>query len=166
MQIAPRTPQSVLIAWLPVEEPDLTVGPTLFAERRVLAVPTDHELTRRTSISLEAVSHFQHVDALSTPGYWYDSYVPSHTRAGSPIERGPTVRTLDEILTLTSTGEVVTLFPDHMIRYSVRPDIAYVPVRDMSALPYAMVWHTESETEPIRALAQTVRDLGPVETRR
>lgn len=75
----------MLIAWLPVEEPDLTVGPTLFAERRVLAVPTDHELTRRTSISLEAVSHFQHVDAL----------------------------------------------------------------------PYA------PETEPIRALAQTVRDLGP-----
>jgi DNA-binding transcriptional LysR family regulator len=152
----------VLVAWLPVEEPDLTVGPTLFAEPRVLAVPTDHDLTRRTSISLEAVSHFQHVH-VSAPGYWYDSYVPSHTRAGSPIERGPNVQTLDEILTLTSTGEVVTLFPSHMTRYWVRPDIAYVPVRDMSALPYALVWHTESENEPIRALAQTVRDLGSLE---
>ena len=154
----------VLVTWLPVEEPDLTVGPTLFAEPRVLAVPIDHELTRRTSISLEAVSHFQHVNVPSAPGYWYDSYVPSHTRAGSLIERGPTVQTLEQGLTLTSAGEVVTLFPSHMTRYSVRPDIAYLPLRDMSALPYALVWHTESETEPIRALAQTVRDLGSMET--
>jgi DNA-binding transcriptional LysR family regulator len=154
----------VLVAWLPVEEPDLTVGPTLFAEPRVLAVPTDHRLTRHTSISLEAVSHFRHVYATSAPSYWFDSYIPSHTPAGHAIERDPTVRTLDEILTLTSTGEVVTLFPNHMTRYWVRPDIAYVPVRDMSALPYALVWHTESENEPIRALAQTVRDLGPMET--
>lgn len=149
----------VLVAWLPVEEPDLTVGPTLFAEPRVLAVPTDHELTRRSSISLDAVSDFQHVQVTSAPDYWMDSYAPSHTRAG-----GPTVRSLDEVLTLTSVGEVVTLFPSHMSRYWVRPDIVYLPVRDMSALPYALVWHTESENEPIRALAQTVRDLGPLET--
>jgi DNA-binding transcriptional LysR family regulator len=154
----------VLVAWLPVEEPDLTIGPTLFAEPRVLAVPTDHELTRRTSISLEAVSHFQHVHVPTAPGYWYDSYAPTHTRAGSMIERGPTIRTVEEAHTLTSTGEAVTLFPRHMTRYAVRPDIAYLPVRDMSALPYALVWRTESENEPIRALAQTVRDLGPLET--
>lgn len=78
-----------MITRLPVEEPDLTVGPTLFAAPRVLAVPTGHELTRRASISLEAVSNVQVVNATSTPGYWYDSYVPSHTRAGSLIERGP-----------------------------------------------------------------------------
>jgi DNA-binding transcriptional LysR family regulator len=153
----------VLVTWLPVEEPDLTVGPTLFAESRVLGVPTDHALTRRASISLEAVSNFQHVHVTTAPDYWFDSYVPSHTRAGSTIERGPTVRTLDEVLTLTSAGEVATLFPSHMTRYWVRPDIVYLPVRDMSALPYALVWHTEAENEPIRALAQAVRDLGPLE---
>lgn len=153
-----------LVAWLPVDEPDLTVGPTLFAEPRVLAVPTDHELARRSSISLEAVSHFQHGNVTSAPSYWYDAYAPTHTRAGSLIQRGPTVRTVEEVLTLTSVGEVVTFFPRHMTRYSVRPDIAYVPVRDMSALHYALVWHTESENEPVRALARAVRDLGPLET--
>jgi DNA-binding transcriptional LysR family regulator len=154
----------VLVTWLPVEEPDLTVGPTLFAEPRVLAVPTDHELARRASTSLEAISHFRHVDVASAPGYWYDSYLPSRTRAGSLIERGPTVRTVEEILTLTSAGEVVTLFPSHMARYSVRPDIAYLPVRDMGELPYALVWHTGSENEPIRALARVARELGRLET--
>ncbi|GGP87201.1 LysR family transcriptional regulator [Saccharothrix coeruleofusca] len=151
----------VLVTWLPVEEPDLTVGPTLFTETRVLAVSTGHELTRCPSISLEVVGDFQHVDVKSVPSYWYDSYVPPHTRTGRLIERGPAVRSLEEVFTLTSLGEVVTLFPRHMTRYWVRPDITYLPVRDMSALPYAMVWRTEAETPPIRALAQTARDMGP-----
>jgi DNA-binding transcriptional LysR family regulator len=57
----------VLVAWLPIEESDLTVGPILYAEPRVLAVGTDHELARRTSVSLDMVSDFQHPDVLPGP---------------------------------------------------------------------------------------------------
>ena len=153
----------VLITWLPVEEPDLTVGPVLFSEPRVLAVPTDHELTRHTSISLETVGDFQHPNLEIAPDYWVDSYIPSHTRKGRQIERGPVVHNGEQALILTSTGEVVTLFPQHMMRYGARPDIAYVPVRDVTALAYALVWRTESENDLIRALARTVRDLGPID---
>ncbi len=62
-----------------------------------------------------------------------------------------------------STGELVSLFRAHMRRYWSRPDIAYLSVTDVDALPYALVWRSESENDPIRALAQTVRDLGPME---
>ncbi|MEU0563473.1 LysR family transcriptional regulator [Dactylosporangium sp. NPDC006015] len=155
----------VLVAWLPVEEPDLTVGPIMFAESRVLGVAADHELTRRTSIPLETLGDFQQPEVPPpTPEYWLDSYFPTHTRTGRVIERGPVVRSQEEYLTLISTGEIVTLFPSHVTRYWMRPDIAFVPMRDMSALEYALVWHPESETDPIRALARTARDLGPVST--
>jgi DNA-binding transcriptional LysR family regulator len=155
----------VLVSWLPVEEPDLTVGPTLFEEPRVLGVAADHELTRRSSVTLETLGDFQHLDVPpSTPDYWYDGYLPSHTRAGRVIERGPVVHSQEEYLTLISTGEIVTPFPSHVTRYWARPDIAYVPIRDMGALRYAPVWHTESENDPIRAFARTVRDVGPVST--
>lgn len=153
----------VLIAWLPIEEPDLTVGPVVLAEPRVLAVATGHELAGRTSIALDAVGDFQHPDIPpSGSDYWYDTYVPPQTRTGRVIERGPVVRTQEEFLALISTGEIVSLFPQHVTRYWVRPDIAYVPVRDLEALPYALVWRTESENDLIRAFSQTVRDLGPV----
>ncbi|MFI7455349.1 LysR family transcriptional regulator [Nonomuraea sp. NPDC049714] len=79
----------VLVCWLPIEEPDLTVGPILFAEPRVLAVAADHGLARRTSVSLEVLGDFQHSDVESRPDYWADSFVPPHTRAGRLIERGP-----------------------------------------------------------------------------
>jgi hypothetical protein len=72
------------------------------------------------------------------------------------------VRNNDEVLGLISTGEIVTLYPAHMIRYAARPDITYLPLRDVDRLPFAAVWQTESESDMIRAFAQTVRDLGPL----
>ncbi|GII34313.1 LysR family transcriptional regulator [Planotetraspora mira] len=150
----------ILICWMPVEEPDLTVGPVLFADPRVVAVAADHELTRRTSVSLEMLADFQHSDGPSIPDYWADSFCPFYTRKGRPIERGPLVRNTEEIFTLTSTGELVNLFPAHMTRYWNRPDIAYLPVSDIDALPYALVWRTETENERIRALAQVAADIG------
>ncbi|MEU4538359.1 LysR substrate-binding domain-containing protein, partial [Streptosporangium sp. NPDC023825] len=149
-----------LICWLPVEEPDLTVGPTLFADPRVVAVAAEHELTRRTSVSLDMVADFQHTDAPTRPDYWADGFIPSHTRKGRRIERGPLVRNAEEILTLASTGETVNLLPGHMRRYWSRPDIAYLPVKDIDALPYALVWRTETEDDLIRALVRVAADIG------
>ncbi|MBG0831855.1 LysR family transcriptional regulator [Planomonospora sp. ID67723] len=151
----------MLVCWLPVEEPDLTVGPVLFTDPRVMAVAAEHELTRRTSVSLDMLADFQHSDAPSRPDYWAEGFVPSHTRSGHRIERGPLVHNSEEILTLASTGEIVNLFPAHVMRYWGRPDIAYLPVTDIDALSYALVWRTETENDLIRSLAQTVRDLGP-----
>ncbi|MGH3362032.1 MAG: LysR family transcriptional regulator [Nocardioides sp.] len=150
----------VLVCWLPVEEPDLTVGPTLFADPRVAAVSAEHELTRRTAVTLEMLADFQHTDAASRPDYWADGFVPSHTREGRRIERGPLVDNAQEILALASAGEIVNLFPGHMKRYWSRPDIAYLPVSGIGSLPYALVWRTETEDDPIRALARVAADLG------
>ena len=154
----------ILICWLPVEEPDLTVGPVLFAEPRVLAVAADHELTRHTSVSLEMLADFQHARSAVWPDYWADGYIPSHTRKGRPIERGPVVGNAEEVLTLASIGEIVNLFPVHMRRYWSRPDIAYLPVRDIDVLPYALVWRTETENDPIRAFARIAADIGILPT--
>ncbi|WP_223166529.1 hypothetical protein [Nonomuraea sp. SYSU D8015] len=63
---------------------------------------------------------------------------------------------------LTSLGETVTLFPIQVTRYWPRPDIVYLPVRDMTALPYALVWRSEAENDLIRAFAGVVRELGPL----
>ncbi|MEU6660326.1 LysR family transcriptional regulator [Streptomyces sp. NPDC046821] len=153
----------VLVAWLPVEEPDLTVGPVLLTEPRVLGVAVEHELTRYETASVEMLADFAHSDAPSRPDYWADSYCPSHTPAGHRIERAPLVRSADEVLSLVSTEEAVSLFPHHVSRYWQRPDITYLPVRDMDRLSFALVWSAEAENETIRALARTVQDLGPLD---
>ncbi|MER6510108.1 LysR family transcriptional regulator [Nonomuraea sp. NPDC001636] len=155
----------VLVAWLPVEEPDLTTGPVLFTDPRLLAVAADHELTRHTAGLLDMLADFPHVDAPSRPDYWANGFLPARTPVSQRIERGPLARTTEEILSLVTTGETVSLVAHHMRRYYLRPDITYLPLRDDDPLRFALVWSTEAENDQIRALAQTVRDLGPLDLR-
>ncbi|MDP9847429.1 LysR family transcriptional regulator [Streptosporangium lutulentum] len=152
----------ILATWLPVEEPDLTVGPLLFAEPRVLAVAGDHALTKRSSVSLEAVGDFGHIAVESVPDYWYDQYVPELTPKGRLIERTASVNNVEDIFMSTVLGETVALFPAHVTRYYPRPDIAYLPVKDMDALRFGLVWCSAAENDMIRAFARVVRDLGPL----
>jgi hypothetical protein len=72
------------------------------------------------------------------------------------------VRDAEEAMTLASMDGLVVLFPAHVTRYWARPDITYLPVTDLKPLQYALVWRSEAESEPIRALAGIIRDLGPL----
>ncbi|MGK5556809.1 LysR family transcriptional regulator [Actinomadura kijaniata] len=157
-----RRDVDVLVAWLPVDEPDLTVGPVLFADPRVLAVSPGHPLAGRGAVSLEMIADFPHPGAETGPDYWIDAYLPRRTPRGRLIERSPLVRDTEEAITLTSMAETVTLFPAHMARYWVRPDITYLPVTDMGPLPYALVWLSENESRLVRSLAEAVTDIGPL----
>ncbi|NUP42381.1 MAG: LysR family transcriptional regulator [Streptomyces sp.] len=152
----------ILVAWLPVNEPDLTQGPVLFSEPRVLGVANDHALTRWSSVSVEVVSDFQHVVIDSAPGDWFEQYVPELTPRGRAIDRTVSVDNLEDVFMATVLGETVTLFPTHVIRYYPRPDIAYLPVKDMDALPYGLVWRSDAENDMIRAFARVAADLGPL----
>ncbi|WP_184740352.1 LysR family transcriptional regulator [Streptomyces netropsis] len=150
----------VLVTWLPVEEPDLTVGPVLCTEPRILAVAADHELAQRTSARLEMFADFQHVVAPGMPDYWEDSYLPFHTPQGRPIERGRPVTNAEDLINQVGMGEIVHCFPSHVTRHWGMPNIRWIPVTDLAALSFALVWRTEAENELIGALANMVRELG------
>ncbi|WP_433184362.1 LysR family transcriptional regulator [Actinoallomurus sp. CA-150999] len=151
-----------LIVWLPVEEPDLTVGPVLFTDSRLLAVSIEDELATRSSISLETLADRPHATAPRMPDYWEDRYLPFQTPRGRPIERSQSITNGDDLINLVGTGEIVHSFPAHVTRYWAMPHIRWLPIPDMPPLPYAMVWRAEAENDPIRALAQIVRDVGPL----
>jgi DNA-binding transcriptional LysR family regulator len=150
----------VLVAWLPVEEPDLTVGPVLFSDRRILAVAADHHLAGRSSVTLDILADFPNAAATPIPDYWEDAYLPFESPGGRRLQRGHYVTTPEELIHLVASGEIVQPFPVHVTDHWGMPDVRWLPITDMSRLPYAMVWRTETETEVIRALAGVVRDLG------
>ncbi|PKV89976.1 LysR family transcriptional regulator [Streptomyces sp. TLI_146] len=153
----------VFITWLPVDDPDVTVGPVLFHDRRVLAVSAVHELADRADVPVEALADFAHAMPPDMPDYWEDGYLPFYTPRGKTMERVEQVTNADELIHLVITGEIVHPFPSHVTRYwSTLSHVRFVPVPDMGTIPYALVWRRDAENELIRALAQTVRDIGAV----
>jgi DNA-binding transcriptional LysR family regulator len=150
----------LLIAWLPVREPDLTVGPTVYVEPLVLAVGAGHRLAGRESVSYEDLGD-EVVCGGAKPDYWRNWLVPTHTPSGRLIRIGPLVTTSAEMIPLLANGEAVSPAFAHSMRYFARPDLAYVPIRDAPPGRWALVWRTATETALIRGFAETARDLGP-----
>ena len=152
----------VLVTWLPVDEDDLTVGPALFTDSRVLAVAATHELAGRSSVSVEELADFAHIKVSNMPESSENGYLPFHTPSGRTIERVESITNADELLQLVSTGEVIHPFPAHVMQYWSLPQIRWVPVPDLGSLTYVLIWRTDAESDVIRAFARTVSDLGPV----
>ncbi|MGF0319696.1 LysR family transcriptional regulator [Nocardia fluminea] len=117
------------VLWLPVSEPDLTVGPTVLTTGRVLAVSADHPLVDRGSATLEDLAD-NHVVALgpAAPDYWVASMIPLRIPSGRRIPRGPIGRTFHEILALVATGHCVHPLGEIAARYNNPPGIMFIPI--------------------------------------
>ncbi|MFJ4539100.1 LysR family transcriptional regulator [Streptomyces tibetensis] len=153
----------VHVVWLPVAEPDLTVGPTVLTGARVLAVAADHPLAARGSASLEDLADNRVVDlGPDAPEYWVASMVPLRTPLGRRVPRGPIARTFHEVLTLVASGECVHPLGEVAARYNNPPGIVFLPLPDAPALPWALVWRSTADNPTIRALAERAAELGPI----
>ncbi|WTW94052.1 LysR family transcriptional regulator [Streptomycetaceae bacterium NBC_01309] len=151
----------VQLVWLPVEEPDLTVGPVVVTEPLVLAVSSRHHLAKRDTVSLEDLAEGPVFQAVSNiPAYWEEAINPRVTPSGKPIPRGPEVATVHETLANIAAGLGMSPVPAHAPKYFAREDIAYIPIHDAPELRWALVWRSAGEGPLVRAFAQAARDTG------
>ncbi|GAA3164023.1 LysR family transcriptional regulator [Planomonospora alba] len=149
----------VLLTRLPVEEPDLTVGPVVLSEPRVLAVAAGHPFARRRTVSLEDLARDTVFGVTGpAPQYWWDFHVPSRTPSGRTIPKGQSVATFQELLALVATGQGISPVAASVERYYARPDITFVPIEDAPPTHVAVVWRTAGVTARIRAFAGAAAD--------
>ncbi|MEU6587245.1 LysR family transcriptional regulator [Nocardia sp. NPDC046763] len=159
-----RGEADILIAWLPVEEPGLTVGPVISAEPMVAVLPGNHVLAGEKHLTLEDFGVFGvFKPSAPLPEYWEDSVSPFYTPKGKLIERVAEISTLEDILTAVSTSTALTTGMSHIARYYNRPGVTYLPISDSHLVRWALVWHSDRDTEQIRAFARIVRELGPLD---
>lgn len=150
----------VLFTRLPVDEPDLTVGPIVVSEPRALAVPIGHPFAKRESVSVEDLARDTVIDVTGpAPDYWWDFHVPPVTPSGKPIRRWRAVATFQELLALVATAQGISPVVESVSRYYARPDIALVPMRDMPNSEVALVWRSAGATARVRAFAQAAADV-------
>ncbi|WP_067686083.1 LysR family transcriptional regulator [Nocardia jejuensis] len=154
----------VNVLWLPVLEPDLTVGPTVLTGGRVLAVAAGHPLVERGTASLEDLADNMVVDfGPDAPEYWAASMVPVRTPLGRRIPRGPIARTFHEILSLVASGQCVQPLGEIAARYNNPPGIVFLPMPDAPDMNWALTWRSTADNAAIRALARTAADFEPIQ---
>ncbi|CAM5521741.1 LysR family transcriptional regulator OS=Streptomyces alboniger OX=132473 GN=CP975_18280 PE=3 SV=1 [Streptomyces alboniger] len=150
----------LLFTCLPVAEPDLTVGPVVINEPRLLAVPVGHRLAGRTSVSLEELAGETFFGVVNgAPAYWWDFHVPPRTPSGRAIHRGQAVASFQELMTLIAAGRGISPVVASVERYYARPDVTFVPLRDVASADVALIWRTAGTNARSEAFVRAVRDV-------
>ncbi|WP_386413230.1 LysR family transcriptional regulator [Streptomyces polyrhachis] len=157
----------VQLTWLPVREPDLTVGPELLVEPVALAVAPGHPLAGRPYVTLEDLGDCELMQPTApVPDYWLRTLRPAHTPGGRPIRSGPRAATIQEAFAMVAAGLCATVVFAPVTRHYPRADIDFVPIRDAEHSRWALVWRTAHETALVRALAEAAldaqRERGPL----
>ena len=150
----------VLLTWLALDEPDLTAGPALSSEPRVLIVAASHPLAGRASISIEEVAGLPAMDVGGMPRRLADTLVPPRTPAGRALDRlvpPDSITTVAEVLALVHQDRIVHPSVASVARSFSTEGLAFVPIADLPPLPCGPVWVTAHENARIRAFAATVR---------
>lgn len=105
---------------LPLAADDVLTTP-LYEEPRVLAVPRDHPLARRTSVTTDDLAGEEAVPcAFETAGDW-----ASYRILGAGV---PPIESYEDKLELVASGRAIAVLPVGDRRSTLRPDLVTVPI--------------------------------------
>lgn len=121
------------VAFLPEPLPSLPsrlCKRRMWTEPRVLVVSAAHPLSGRTSVRVEETDDEVFITAEGPPEI-IDWWVVDPRPDGTSPRRGPTARSLDEMLEMCAAGLGVNLSPASVGTYNNRPDLRFVPVENI-----------------------------------
>jgi DNA-binding transcriptional LysR family regulator len=154
----------LIASWLPLEQQDLVVGPTLTRQRRVLAVAREHPLAGRTTVSFEELADHAVPRFDGWPRELHEALFPTKAPSGRPIPgvRIPAgERNFLEIAHRVARQELV--FPTVA---SVAPfmgmgqyDLAYVPLTGKPPARSALVWRRNARDPKLREFVRLAREV-------
>ena len=135
---------AAVMARVPLDSPDVVVGPVLTRDVPALAVARGHPLAGRANVTLEDVADNVICDLDQMPAEIGGERVPATAPSGRVIRRHPTrLDTLTELTLLVARGQAVhptiawldagkRLVPTIVIH----PDVVHVPIADLPRTRY------------------------------
>ncbi|MEU0244657.1 LysR family transcriptional regulator [Streptomyces sp. NPDC006235] len=142
------------VVLLPVEEPDLVLGPVFSERPQTVAVGLDHPFASLAQVTAAQVAAAPLVTAAPpAPAYWRAAHAPSAVP-------GPAVTTLQEGLTQVAAGRAAMLLCRPTAAYHRREDVVFVPVEGVPESALGLVWHRDGETAAVREFARALAGQG------
>ena len=148
--------------WLPLEQPDLVVGPVLTRAQRVLAVAREHPLAARESVSLDELADYAICRLDGWPRELHETLYPATTTSGRPIRtvRIPAgERNFLEIAHRVSRQELVFPTVASAQAYGAPFDLVYVPITGLRPVRSALVWRRRERDPKLREFIRIARDV-------
>ncbi|MEU4404796.1 LysR family transcriptional regulator [Streptosporangium sp. NPDC023963] len=134
----------------------------LYNEPFTVALPADHPLAGKTSLSIddiadEPVLHYADADP-AWNAFWRIDPRPDGSRPRS----GPVVHDIEEIVEYVRAGRGVMFFPSAIASLFPRPHVTYVPVADAPLGGVVLAWDSTRHSPLIAALAEAILETGPL----
>ncbi len=153
-----RGEADLMAARLPVSHPELTVGPVLGRNGRVVAVAEDHPLAGRDEVTLEDLVPYAVARFDTDLQDMVSDLIPARTPKGRPIRRNnsiPPPRNFAELFMNVARGELVHPTESAVADYVTLQGVTFVPLVGMAPVETALVWRRASRDPRIRAFADT-----------
>jgi DNA-binding transcriptional LysR family regulator len=131
-------------ARLPLTEPDISIGPVLARQGRVLLVNRHDSLAGRAVIDYDEIGD-RPVGTLrpSLPAAFRDAFIPPVTPAGRRLTRaGGTLGTATETNMQVALGTLVHVAVEGWTERHHHPEVVAVPIRDLPPSLTALAWLT------------------------
>lgn len=154
-----RAEVDLLAIRLPLRDPDVTVGPILSREPRIVAVAADHPLAAAGAVDLDTLADYPLSEVPTLPVGLKETFLPDRTAAGRPLRR-VVVHSLPEALMRVAGGELVhATVPSFLDHYYRQPGVVAVPIADLPPSETALTWLSARRSDKIEAFAQIAADV-------
>jgi DNA-binding transcriptional LysR family regulator len=152
----------LIASWIPLEQPDLVVGPILTRQPRVIAIARDHPLAERDSVDLEDLADYRIARIEGWPKELNEAVVPFRTRSGRPIP-GSRFRVGEraflDLSVRIGRGEFVFATVASAVPYMGELDLVFVPMAGMPPLRSALVWRRPARDPRLREFLGVAREI-------
>ena len=150
----------LMASWLPLDQPDLVIGPELARQPRALAMAHDHPLADRDSVGVEELADHPIIRFDNWPKELREAITPSRTPDGRQIPgvRVPLgERQVSDTNVRLARGEVV--YPTVASASLFMGDLTFVPITGMPDLRSALVWKRPARDPRLRAFIHVAREV-------
>jgi DNA-binding transcriptional LysR family regulator len=148
----------LLATRLPLSDPDVTVGPILTHEERVLLVAKSDPLAQRESVALDDFADRAVSDAPAFPREMMDALIPPVTPSGHRYRRTVN-RSIEDMLMSIATGKQVHPTVPSFLEHHTHPTVRAVPISDLPPSQTALIWLTANHSPKVHAFARVATDV-------
>jgi hypothetical protein len=143
---------------LPVAAADVTIGPILSHEQRVLLVSKSDPLAQTSSVGIEDFVDRPVSDVPAFPREMMDTFIPPKAPSGQPFIRVAN-RDIEELLMRVALGEQVHPTVRLMVEYLGNPGVRAIPIRDLPPSQTALAWLTSNRSPRLDAFVRAASDV-------